>query len=45
MLPLHDRLGTRAAFLAWLDTLHETHRAKRNFIALLDEFRAGLRNV
>jgi hypothetical protein len=37
MPPLHRRLGTDAAFATYLQTLRQTCRAKRTFIAMLDK--------
>lgn len=35
MLPLHRKLGSDAEFENYLDTLRTTHRAKKNFIGML----------
>lgn len=40
MRPLHQRLGTDDAFGAYLESLRETYRAKRNFVKMLADFMA-----
>lgn len=40
--PLHQHLGTAAAFTEYLELLRQTYRAKRNFFALLEKFAMNL---